>query len=220
MTPRRVFPVFLALFMLVWALRATVLYELDRALPPGSPRLWTGLLVKTLLWAGAAVGYVRWVRHESPLRTLRVSTPPRRRSLRGATLVILLYLAGVTWDVCRIHGVSVGALWVKALDGGPTVLAWTAGSAFVEEVFFRGLVLGELSERSRFWVANATSALLFVLVHWPYWLWNRGLDAAVLRDSVGVFIMGLVLGYLVKKTGSIWPGTFLHTLSNCVSGAL
>jgi len=36
----------------------------------------------------------------------------------------------------------------------------------------------------------------------------------------GVFIIALVLGYLVKKTGSIWPGTLLHTLNNCLTGAL
>jgi membrane protease YdiL (CAAX protease family) len=83
---------------------------------------------------------------------------------------------------------------------------------------FRGLVLTELCRRTRFWTANTASAPLFVAVHWPYWLWNRGLALAVLRDSGAVFILALVLGYLVRKTDAIWPATVLHALGNSVSG--
>ena len=218
---RRLFAALMAAFVFVWALRATVFYDaVDSAFPAGSPRIWFGLLVKLFLWTGAAAAYAHWVRHEPPLRALRVTTPLGYRHLGSAVVVAAVFLAGVTWDVCRRGDLSVVALWKAALTRGLVVLAWTLLAALVEETFFRGLVLRELSEHLRFWPANFANATLFLLVHLPYWLWNRGLDIAVVRDSAGVFMIALVLGYLTRQTGSIWPATVTHALNNLLTQAL
>jgi membrane protease YdiL (CAAX protease family) len=217
---RRLFAALMAAFVFVWALRATVFYDVvDRALPAGDFRVWFGLLAKLVLWTGSAVAYAHWVRHEPPLRVLRVTTPLGRRHLGSAVAAATLFLAAVTWDICRRGDLSVGALWKAALTRGIVVVTWTLLAALVEETFFRGLLLGELSEHLRFWPANFANATLFLLVHLPYWLWNRGLDIAVVRDSTGVFIIALVLGYLTRQTGSIWPATVVHTLNNLLAGA-
>ncbi len=73
--------------------------------------------------------------------------------------------------------------------------------AFCEELLFRGLILDRLH---RFGRAKAIfiSALLFALMH----------------QNVGqlfyTFILGLVLGYIVVESGSIWGAIVVHFVNN------
>ncbi len=73
--------------------------------------------------------------------------------------------------------------------------------AFCEEFLFRGLILDRLS---RFGRAKAIfiSALLFALMHQ-----NIG-------QILYTFILGLVLGYIVVESGSIWGAIVLHFVNN------
>ena len=73
--------------------------------------------------------------------------------------------------------------------------------ALVEELIFRGIVLGSL----RPWgdgFAVAVSAVLFALMH---------RNTAQFPNALG---MGLALGYFVVKTGSLWTGVVIHLLNN------
>jgi membrane protease YdiL (CAAX protease family) len=75
--------------------------------------------------------------------------------------------------------------------------------AIVEEVGYRGLVLGWLQALSaRPWQAMAGSAALFSLLHWSLlaWLW--------------LFPLGLVLAYCRFRYGTLWYGIFAHFAYN------
>ena len=71
----------------------------------------------------------------------------------------------------------------------------------VEELVFRGIIqqlARPLGERQ----AVALQAVLFAVQH---------------RGPAGMayaLVCGLVLGTLRSRTGSVWPGMFLHTLNN------
>lgn len=73
----------------------------------------------------------------------------------------------------------------------------------VEELVFRGFFQQQLEQVYR----NATSAvllssLLFTIFHFnPWW-------------SIQIYILGLVLGYLAWRTGSIWPPIVIHAIVN------
>ncbi len=73
--------------------------------------------------------------------------------------------------------------------------------AFCEELLFRGLILDRLH---RFGRAKAIfiSALLFALMHQ-----NIG-------QIIYTFILGLVLGYIVVESGSIWGAIVIHFVNN------
>jgi len=78
--------------------------------------------------------------------------------------------------------------------------------AVCEELFFRGFVLSGLrsSFRGRFATTRAVvaSAGLFALFHiFP-------------EKYLPTFLMGLVLGFLCARTGSIWPGMIAHAVNN------
>lgn len=98
------------------------------------------------------------------------------------------------------------------------VALWALPTVAIEEMVFRGLLLTELTERFRSGAANVISALLFVAVHWPHWLWMHGFTTTLARDSAGVFFVGLVTGFLAHRTRSIWPGVVWHAANNCLAG--
>ena len=92
------------------------------------------------------------------------------------------------------------------LSGGAgRVLAWLRLcpiAALCEELVFRGAVQGLAAPLGRWSVGML--AVLFAAAH--------GTGAAGLY-SLG---FGLGLGWLRRRTGSIWPGVLLHGLNNCI----
>ena len=91
--------------------------------------------------------------------------------------------------------------WVKAC----LVFVPVISAPFFEEVFFRGVLYKLLRSYISAPLAIVISALLFASVH------------AGLYQGIKIFALGLILGYLVEKTGSIIPSIFLHFLINFTS---
>ena len=78
------------------------------------------------------------------------------------------------------------------------------GAPIVEEMIFRGFLLNSLSTtRLGFWGGAVVSSLLWSLVH--------GYAASM---AVGLFVFGLLLSLMVKRTGSIWISIILHSFWN------
>lgn len=73
----------------------------------------------------------------------------------------------------------------------------------VEETGFRGLGLTYLERAGMpFWVANVVQALAFGIFHMN------------LTQGLYTFVIGLLLGYLVHKSGSLAPGMLMHAVYN------
>ncbi len=211
----RVGLVALVAFYIVWSLRATVFYSVDESIASDVWRMVYSTAVKVMLWVGPAWVYVRWIRQTPVLRYLGISVVPARREWGIAGLVTLLYLGTVVGLEVKFGGKSIHPSVPAAF-----ALAFLAASALIEEIFFRGLVLQELSRHIRGVPANIITSLLFVAVHWPHWLWSRGLNASVLADSVGVILASLLFGWLYLRTRSVWPCFTAHVANNVVSGFL
>ena len=79
-----------------------------------------------------------------------------------------------------------------------------------EEIVFRGAILRSLLRSSRLsvWGAIALSALMFSVIH---------LNPAQLPHA---FIIGLLLGWMYYRTGSILPGVAYHWANNSVAYVL
>ena len=71
-----------------------------------------------------------------------------------------------------------------------------------EELIFRGTTMHLARRALPFWLANTMQALLFGLFHMN---WIQGIYA---------FALGLVLGYVCEKGGSIYYSILLHILFN------
>jgi membrane protease YdiL (CAAX protease family) len=76
---------------------------------------------------------------------------------------------------------------------------------FCEELYFRGLLFGTLGGT---WLAVVIQAAVFAALH---------LIPAALPV---LFIDGLVLGWLRRRTASLWPGVAVHATNNALALAL
>ena len=89
------------------------------------------------------------------------------------------------------------------------VLSAVIAAPLAEEFFFRRVLQGWLER----WVpgggAVPLAAAVFALMHW-----GQGLA------WVPLFVLGLVLGEIVRRTGSLVPAILLHALFNAVSVTL
>ena len=136
----------------------------------------------------------------------------------GARAVVIwltlgLLLAGVVY--------LLGVLLARAPISLPVVVAYQSAHVLwwfwitvvflvplFEELFFRGFLLFNLSlSRLRPWGAVLTTSVIWSLVHLQYDTFELGT----------LFVLGVVLGWVRLKTGSIVPGLVLHAVFNAAS---
>ncbi len=82
--------------------------------------------------------------------------------------------------------------------------------AFCEEWFFRGLLLRSLLAHKSKWTAIFTSAAIFGLFH------VMSNSTIALDRFLPTALIGILLGYLCYKSGSILPGVILHATHNAI----
>ena len=87
-------------------------------------------------------------------------------------------------------------------------LAFSIVPAFCEEWFFRGMIMQTLLKKGSAWRAILISAALFGFFHV---LSNSAVSMDRLLPTT---LMGILLGYVCYRSGSIWPGAILHMLHN------
>lgn len=82
-----------------------------------------------------------------------------------------------------------------------------------EEIMFRGFLFSSLRQKFRMRYAVILTSLLFGVAHLQFGsgaplLWVAALDT---------FTLSVVLSTLREKTGSLWPGIYLHALKNGIA---
>jgi len=127
-------------------------------------------------------------------------TPLGRNILLGLLMATLtlsgIFLASLLTGHFVFDWSTVPALrWVKGLTRG----IW-------EEVFFRGIILALFMRQYPQRKAGFLATFLFAVVH----LDPMALDLEMIVDVVSIFFVGLLLTYLVLKTGSLLPAIVFH----------
>jgi membrane protease YdiL (CAAX protease family) len=100
-----------------------------------------------------------------------------------------------------------------ATDGGltkilpivPWVLVFVLSNAFMEELLFRGLLLGRYEKLMGPWLALFATTIGFALAHVQV-----NYTAQVAGFVAFVFVLGLIWGVLMQKTKSIWGSVLFH----------
>ncbi len=215
---------YILIFFALWTIRATLLYPIDETIQAQSPA-WRQVYadaVRVIMWIVPVFVYLAVVDKVAPLQFLYLKTPVDRRGLLVGGVVAALYLAcgfALTYLLAgngQPKQISIDVTswqWYNILLGVPI-------APLAEEILFRGFVLRKLQGFARFWPANLLTAALFMAIHWPYWLYSQGWNTGLIAASLSVFGFGLLLGYLVHKTNSLWPSIVTHTLNNFISMAV
>ncbi len=90
-------------------------------------------------------------------------------------------------------------------DVGLLVLCFAAVPAVCEELAFRGFILSGCRNLGNTWRAIVVSAIFFGVTH------------GFLQQSINACLLGIVLGYLAVKSGSLLPGVVFHFLHNAMT---
>ena len=91
---------------------------------------------------------------------------------------------------------------------GVVLLAMAIAPAVCEEIFFRGYFQTALRQKLPWWGAILISAAVFGVFH----ISVGGL--VILERVLSSAMLGLLLGWVCYRTGSVWPGIILHVVHN------
>lgn len=76
---------------------------------------------------------------------------------------------------------------------------------FLEELLFRGFVYRVFTKTWAPWLGSILTAILFALAHMQ------------LETFLPLVLLGLLLNYSYRKTGSVWTSMALHSLNNVIA---
>ena len=153
-----------------------------------------------------------------PQTAFSLAPPPPRAMLAALCLGLSTWVLASAWFAFQQHWLPMLPAMQQEyekvetlLNGAPLWLALLCLAlvpAFVEELFFRGFMLSGLRGPLGSIAAVALVAVTFALFHHSV---HRLLITAVL---------GLALGLLVIRSGSLWPAVLAHMLHNGLSLAV
>ncbi|MBG82541.1 MAG: CPBP family intramembrane metalloprotease [SAR202 cluster bacterium] len=173
-----------------------------------------GIIVATAIsLMFAATGFtLSVIKFREPINTLGLIRTHGARPYAYAALIWILALSMLILWIQIVVSLDVGFLIPP--DTAQQVLDEAAGNIvttvilvgiigpIAEEIFFRGYVLPGLINRFGIVGALVISSLIFGFFH---------IEPGAI---VPTFVLGLALGWVYLKTGSIWPAVFAHGLHN------
>jgi membrane protease YdiL (CAAX protease family) len=117
---------------------------------------------------------------------------------------------------------SLYFVMIILLNGGEVDFEWSFSNFFqsvilaglVEEIVFRGFILQTLNRYMTFVPANVITAVLFVCIHFVYWINADLLGEFLLVRSLQVFIVGFIFGFVFRRGNSLWTVVLFHSFYN------
>jgi sodium transport system permease protein len=194
---------------------ALLFFYLGRALLIGLGE--TGILASQLLLLALPVLAFCVVGRYDLRATLALRAAPPRAF--GAALLIILGGIPIGWTIAWLQGfvLEIPVEYLRALEQLITAadlqrLLWlllvvALTPAICEELVFRGVLLQSLGRSASMWKAVLFSALVFGAFHLSFETAIRFLPTAFL---------GLLLGYVVWHTRSLYTGMLMHLVNNAM----
>jgi uncharacterized protein len=140
------------------------------------------------------------------------------KPLRGSHVVWIVAVATVAYGIAADALVSrfypPSNAWITMPKGVPWIVLFVvlavAGAPLAEEMFFRGWLYTGLRSKMRAWAAITVTATLFALAHWE----------KTHIYALAVFPVGIALGVVRERTGSIKASMAVHAVYNGAACAL
>lgn len=169
-------------------------------------------LISMLIVAALVIVFCRFIERR-PISSMGLSA--RRHSVRDYAVGLLagLLLAGLTFLI--LYATRALTVTAGSFSAGMLILYLFGfliqGAA--EEILLRGYFMISLTVTAKPLTAVVSSSLLFSLLH----IGNGGTS---LLSILNVFLFGLLLGFLVFRTGSLWLAAALHGAWSFAEGCL
>lgn len=173
-------------------------------------------LDKLLLMTLPTYFYLAYVEKIKPLIFLKLNRTTKAGLKYVILSVIFLTMISLNNQYQLLNYINFNpflsiSIWIDAI-----ILA-----AFMDEIIFRGIILQKLTSLTTFKQANILSTLLFVFIHFPKWFSVGYFSHFNLIGSINfIFWFGLLMGYVLKKSDSLWPCIWIHLANNFISYSL
>ena len=136
----------------------------------------------------------------SDLASIYLGRGETRRALAiGAVAFAVLFAVGVVQALVQGAGVARFVKWL------PWILVFALANGFMEELLFRGLFLRRLEPLVGVGAANVLTALVFSVS--PM---RIGFVSNIFVFAGITFVLGLVWGYVIQKTDTLWGAALFH----------
>lgn len=205
---------FVGVFFLTWSLYAFFILPIIKE---QHAVLYTFNVFKLLIWILPVFVYLHREKVDA-LVYLKLKGPVNRAVLW--TIVVSLALSG--YQLAGQFFVSHEIHFNPLLD----LHTWISGVLFVgltEEILFRGFLLQKMARHMQFGYANMITAGLFLLSHFPGYLALNHMPPDIFMKTVTfsfIFLFGMMMGYVLKKTNSLWSCIVIHSIVDFVSFSL
>ncbi|HWL11105.1 MAG TPA: ABC transporter permease subunit/CPBP intramembrane protease [Planctomicrobium sp.] len=146
-----------------------------------------------------------------PLKTLKIAWPRPSMLVVGIILAFSLQplaLELMSWLDPYFPPLPPGAKQLMEAMASNAVPLWLSLAAFAlapavcEELAFRGFILSGLQHSGRRWLPILLSAVLFGVIH------------MIPKQQFNAALLGIVIGLLAARSGSLLPGVIFHAIFN------
>ncbi|MFA9479072.1 lysostaphin resistance A-like protein [Phycisphaerales bacterium AB-hyl4] len=218
-------------------------------LEPGTTRPAGGIraqaawvLLSQLIGQGVVLAYVMWRTAAAVHGWRRFGLVPTRPT-RDAWMSLLGLAAALPLVVGTLSLMSMIGEWVgmpapavghelldellrsdDAVGLAMMIVAVVVVGPFFEELIFRGVVQTSLMSvlgAARRWLVVVIAAVVFALIHVGAGTFDpEGVGGVPWHALPGLAVLGVVLGWLYEKTGSLWPAVVVHGGFNAFNVAM
>ncbi|MEX2174364.1 MAG: ABC transporter permease subunit/CPBP intramembrane protease [Pirellulaceae bacterium] len=183
------------------------------------PRDWAQFATTTLVLQVALIAtpacLMAIMLTRKPLKTLSLGGPSFLAALPGAALLAACLHPAMFWlgqGIQHLYPISPAIQeqlqqlgleqYIQAQPLWQVLLLIAVTPAICEELAFRGFILSGLRRMGHKWGAIVLCSVFFGMAH------------GMLQQSLAAGAVGVVIGYVVVKTGSLWPGVLYHLVHN------
>lgn len=159
---------------------------------------------------------------------IRLRKPTNHIYILKGIMLISVWFVGTWVLLYLIFGFSLSNWFVMTIKptieqfGIANVLQWypllvlgaITVSPIAEELFFRGLLLKSFENKYSAMFANLVQAFLFGFIHLTHFGLNPFNPALIVTMIPTIMFAGLIYGWVVQKTGSVFSGTIIHAFDN------
>jgi membrane protease YdiL (CAAX protease family) len=209
LTPLKI-GVYLIIFFTIWSIRELVVQPIFLTPLDAFASEVIGEIIKLTVWTLPAILLIRHFQDDMWIGLNEMFTT-KPKWFKDAPILLVVF-APVLSAFLRQGGLYIDPEFVPARLIGAVLLV-----GITEEIVFRGFLLNALLKKMKLYPAIAINEVLFVLIHFPIWIYHGRELSGFLSGLPAVFILGVLFSYSFIKTKNIFVPIALHMIWNLLS---
>jgi len=204
LTPIKI-SIYLTIFFTIWSVRELVIQPMFLSPLESVLSASIGAIIKLLVWTLPAILLIRYF-HEDMWISLKDMFTFKPMWFDNAPILLVVFTPFLR---AIISGFAINPYFEPHRLIGAVVFV-----GITEEVVFRGVLLNAFLKKMKVHYAIALDAVLFLLIHFPIWIYREFTTSEFISGIVGVPILSVLFAYSFIKTRNIFVPIALHMLWN------